>query len=420
MSTKILPILLLQEMNENEDAKRPLAMHPLLGKPVSRYAIKALEAAAQGNCVAVVPDGDTDQAKETFGLDREVFAGFTEAAGSSDQAEKVLAVQADMPCLQADTLRFLLSAVEGNVKASYLQWQGDDLEQEPGLRMGGTAYCFDKKTLSDVFSNWEGDAITPLDALSVISESGIPIAPVAADGPELISVRTRLDFANALACLQERINAFHMSQGVTLLAPGATYIDADVIIGQDTVIYPGCHLQKGSKIGARCTLLPNCRLSAAELSDDVTVENSVLLQCKVGTGTTVGPFAYLRPDTVIGSHCRIGDFVEVKNSTIGDETKVSHLTYVGDGDLGRNINLGCGVVFTNYDGKKKHRSVVEDDAFVGCNVNLVAPVHVGKEAYVAAGSTVTTDVPEGSLYVARAKGEVKEGWVQKRKEAGKL
>jgi len=418
--SNILPILLLPEMNENKDAQRPLPMHPLLGKPVLRYAMKALETAAQGNCIAVVPEGEAGQAKDIYSLDRDFFTGFIKASGFLDKVDKILAVQADMPCLQADTLRFLLSAVEADVKASYLQWQGDDLEQEPGLRMGGTAYCFDAKALNDVFAAWDDGAITPLDALSVISESGLPVAPVAADGPELISVRTRLDFANAFACMQERINEFHMSQGVTLLAPGAIYIDADVVIGQDTVIYPGCHLQKGSKVGARCTLLPNCRLNAAELSDDVTVENSVLLQCKVGTGTTVGPFAYLRPDTVIGSHCRIGDFVEVKNSTIGDETKVSHLTYVGDGDLGRNINLGCGVVFTNYDGKKKQRSVVDDDAFVGCNVNLVAPVHVGKEAYIAAGSTVTEDVPEGSLYVARARGEVKEGWVQKRKEAGKL
>ncbi len=416
----VLPILMLPEQNENEDAQRPLAVHPLLGKPVFRYALKVLEAAAEGNCVAVLQQGDAEQTQEIYGLDREFAEGFLPAVVSLHKYNKVLAVQGDMPCLQTETLKFLLAAVEGDTKASYLQWQGEDLEQEPGLRIGGTAYCFDAAALEEVLSAWEGEGFTPLDALTAISESGIPIAPVAADGPELISVRTRLDFANAFACLQERINAFHMSQGVTILTPGATCIDADVVIGQDTVIYPGCHLQKGSKVGARCTLFPNCRLSAAELADDVTVENSVLLQCKVGSFTTVGPFAYLRPDTVIGSHCRIGDFVEVKNSSIGDETKISHLSYVGDGDLGKNINLGCGVVFSNYDGKNKYRAKVDDDAFVGCNVNLVSPVHVGREAYVAAGSTVTEDVPEGALYVARAKGAVKEGWVQKRREAGKL
>jgi bifunctional UDP-N-acetylglucosamine pyrophosphorylase/glucosamine-1-phosphate N-acetyltransferase len=360
-----------------------------------------------------------EQAKGIFACERKFAVGFSAAASAISEG-RVLVVNADMPCLKTETLQFLLAAVEGDVKASFLQWQGDDLEQEPGLRMGGTAYCFDAKTLQKALSDLDDGNCTPLDALTAISEQGVKIAPVAADGKELISVRTRLDFANAFACLQERINNWHMSQGVTLLNPGATYIDADVVIGPGTVIYPGCHLQQGSRIGAKCTLLPNCRLNGAVLMDDVTVESSVLLHCQVGSGTTVGPFAYLRPESAVGEKCRIGDFVEIKNSTIGDGTKISHLTYVGDGDLGRNINLGCGVVFTNYDGKHKHRSQVEDDAFIGCNVNLVAPVRVGKEAYVAAGSTVTEDVPAGSLYVARSRGAIKEGWVQKRKEDGKL
>ena len=148
----------------------------------------------------------------------------------------------------------------------------------------------------------------------------------------------------------------------------------------------------------------------ATVGDETTIENSVLLHCSVGSHTTVGPFAYLRPKAAVGNHCRIGDFVEIKNSNIGDETKVSHLTYVGDGDLGQHINLGCGVVFSNYDGKLKHRTVVEDNAFIGCNVNLVPPVHIGKDTYIAAGSTVTQDVPDDALFIARVRGEIKEGW----------
>ncbi len=419
--TGILPILLLPETELSEMPQKPLAARDLLGKPIFRYTLKVLEGAAESDCLVVAQQSDAHAAMASYSVDRIFKTSFRNALDDeSMEIYKVLVVQADMPCLQEDTLKFLLSAVEDDVKASYLQWQGEDLEQEPGLRLGGTAYCFDYDSLQGVLLNWEGGECSPLDVLSTISENGDKIVPVAADGAELISVRTRLDFANAFACLQERINDWHMSQGVTILVPGTTYIDADVAIGEDTVIYPGCHLQKGSRIGARCTLFPNCRLSAATLEDEVTVENSVLLNCKVGSGSTVGPFAYLRPDTVIGKHCRIGDFVEVKNSIIGDETKVSHLTYVGDGDLGNNINLGCGVVFSNYDGKHKHRSVVEDDAFIGCNVNLISPVHIGKEAYVAAGSTVTENVPDGALYVARAKGTNKEGWVEKRKESGKL
>ncbi len=417
--SNILPLLLLPDAVQGEpEGARPIAVHSLLGKPVFFHAIKTLEAVA-GTCLMVPEHGDTKALKSIYDCEREFALGFAAAASNASRG-KVLVVRGDMPCLQPDTLQFLLAAVEGDVKASFLQWQGEDLEQEPGLRLGGTAYCFDAQTLQKVLSAWEDAECTPLDALTAISEQGVKVEPVAADGEELISVRTRLDFANAFACMQERINAWHMAQGVTLLVPGATYIDADVVIGPDTVIYPGCHLQQGSKIGARCMLLPNSRLNDAILADDVTVESSVLLHCHVGAGTTVGPFAYLRPDSVIGEKCRIGDFVEVKNSHIGNGTKVSHLTYVGDGDLGKNINLGCGVVFTNYDGKHKHRTTIEDDAFIGCNVNLVPPVKVGREAYVAAGSTVTEDVPEGALYVARAKGTIKEGWVEKRKESGKL
>jgi bifunctional UDP-N-acetylglucosamine pyrophosphorylase/glucosamine-1-phosphate N-acetyltransferase len=146
----------------------------------------------------------------------------------------------------------------------------------------------------------------------------------------------------------------------------------------------------------------------------------VLTHCRVGAYTTVGPFAYLRPAATVGEHCRIGDFVEIKNSTIGDGTKVSHLTYVGDSDLGKDINLGCGVVFVNYDGKTKNRSRVDDHAFVGCNCNLIAPVHIGENAYLAAGSTVVEDVPADALFVARSRGVVKEDWVKRRKEQGKL
>ena len=214
--------------------------------------------------------------------------------------------------------------------------------------------------------------------------------------------------------MRERINDAHMLNGVTMIDPESCYIDADVKIARDAVIYPGVVIEGGSVIDEGAVIYQGSRIVNSHVGKDASVQNSVLIDSVVGAHTQVGPYAYLRPGSNIGENCRIGDFVEVKNSNIGNGTKVSHLTYIGDGDMGENINVGCGVVFVNYDGSRKYRSVVEDGAFIGCNVNLVSPVHVGKDAYIAAGSTITEDVPDGALYVARAKGRTLEGWVEKK------
>ncbi len=235
-----------------------------------------------------------------------------------------------------------------------------------------------------------------------------------------IAVTDAKSFATAYRCLRKRIVDTHLENGVIILDPDRTVIEADVQIGAGTLLYPDNTLQGQTTIGSGCTLYPGSRLKDAVIGDETTVEHSVLLSCAVGSHTTVGPFAYLRPQTKVGDHCRIGDFVEIKNSNVGDGTKISHLTYVGDGDLGKDINLGCGVVFSNYDGKTKNRTVVDDHAFIGCNVNLIPPLHIGQESYIAAGSTVDQDVPAQALYIARARGTVKEGWVKARKEKGKL
>ena len=161
-------------------------------------------------------------------------------------------------------------------------------------------------------------------------------------------------------------------------------------------------------------------MKSAHIGENVTVNASQVIESTVGKNTTVGPFAYIRPGCVIGEKARIGDFVELKNSAIGDGTKVSHLTYIGDSDFGKAINVGCGVVTVNYDGKKKYRTTVEDNAFVGCNVNLVSPVKVGRGAYLAAGSTITEEVPEDAMVVARCRATVKPLWAKKRREDGKL
>lgn len=209
-------------------------------------------------------------------------------------------------------------------------------------------------------------------------------------------------------------NLAYTEKGVTFIDARTAYIDEGVRIGAGTVIYPCVVIEGDVEIGENCVIGQNSRIKDSVIGSGTSVQSSVILESTVGSDTSVGPFAYLRPGSEVGNGCKVGDFVEIKNSKLGDGAKAAHLTYIGDSDVGERVNLGCGVVFVNYDGSRKYRSVVEDGAFIGCNVNLVSPVHVGKDAYVAAGSTITSDVPDGALYVARARGKSLEGWVEKR------
>ena len=213
---------------------------------------------------------------------------------------------------------------------------------------------------------------------------------------------------------RRRINLSFAEKGVEFFDLGLAEVDERAEIGPGTTIGPGTIIKGATIIGEKCVIGQGCRIENCEIGDGTNIENSVVLDSRIGSETLVGPCAYIRPDSNIGSRCRIGDFVEIKNSSIGDDTKVSHLTYVGDADLGAGINVGCGVVFVNYDGWDKHRSEVGDGAFIGCNVNIVSPVKIGADAYIAAGGTVTGDVAPGSLFVARDRGRCIEGWVARR------
>ena len=206
----------------------------------------------------------------------------------------------------------------------------------------------------------------------------------------------------------------HIEAGVDIFDIDNVYIDEDVRIGKGTVIGPCVRLEGSTVVGKNCKIEQNSRIVNATIGDDVSIDNSVILDSSVGSNTSVGPFAYIRPGSTIGEACKVGDFVEVKNASMGNGSKSAHLTYIGDADIGENVNLGCGVVFVNYDGKNKHRSTVGDGCFIGCNVNLVSPVDVGDGAYIAAGSTVTKDIPKDALSVGRARQKNIENWANQR------
>lgn len=234
---------------------------------------------------------------------------------------------------------------------------------------------------------------------------------------EIMGVNNKLQLSEATAAMRKRILNRHMLDGVTIVDPVNTYIESTVRISRDVTLYPGCILEGNTIIGEDSIIGPNTKINNCAIGRGVKIQYSVLSDSSIDDETSVGPFAYLRPGNKIGKHAKIGDFVEMKNSNFGDYSKASHLTYVGDGDVGDNVNLGCGVVFVNYDGTKKHRTVVEDNSFIGCNVNLIAPVTVRENSYVAAGTTVTKEVPKENMAIGRVKQENKEGWARRFKKS---
>ena len=217
----------------------------------------------------------------------------------------------------------------------------------------------------------------------------------------------------AMPAARELLMRRMASNGVTVVDPVNTYVDPRCSVAPGVTLLPGTILRGHTAIAAGCEIGPNAMVRDCIVGEGTTVNASQVNESTIGSHTTVGPFTYVRPGCTIGDHCRVGDFVEVKNSVIGDGTKISHLTYVGDSDVGQRVNFGCGTVTTNYDGHKKFRCTIGDDVFLGCNTNLIAPVTVGDRAYTAAGSTVTDDVPDGALAIARARQTNKPGWADR-------
>lgn len=220
--------------------------------------------------------------------------------------------------------------------------------------------------------------------------------------------------------IRRRINLFWMERGVLLVDPNTTYISPLAVLGEGTVVMPNSYLNGATLVGESCRIGPNSVLKNARLGRGVVVNFSQIYDCTVGDETTIGPFAHLRPGTELGGNVRVGNFVELKNTSVGEGTKISHLTYLGDSDLGERVNVGCGVITSNYDGKDKHRTTVGDDSFIGCNVNLVPPVKIGRGAYVAAGTTVIEEVPADALAIGRVRQTHKEGWAAHRRAEGRL
>lgn len=279
-------------------------------------------------------------------------------------------------------------------------------------------YFFDLEKLAAALDELNNDNAQgeyyATDLIEILLRHGETVGAYQTEMEQTLGVNDKIQLSVAERILNARLVEAAMREGVTVIDPQTVHITAKVKVGRDTVLYPGTILEGETIIGENCQIGPNTTLTDCRVGSGCSVKMSVGVESEIGDDTNVGPFAYLRPNSRVGSRVKIGDFVEVKNSSVGDDTKVAHLTYIGDADVGQRVNFGCGTVVVNYDGKKKHRTTIEDDCFIGCNTNLVSPVHIHKGAYTAAGSTITDEVPEEALAIARSRQVVKADWKKKR------
>jgi bifunctional UDP-N-acetylglucosamine pyrophosphorylase/glucosamine-1-phosphate N-acetyltransferase len=281
-------------------------------------------------------------------------------------------------------------------------------------------FCFDNKELFKALKqvsndNAQGEYYLP-DVIEILKAQGEVISAYQTkDMDETLGVNDRIALSKAEKIMRKRINEHHMRNGVSLIDPEQTYIETDVVIGEDTVIYPGVFISGETQIGEDCIIGPNSEIKDCVIGHQTTIRQSVTHNSLIGSKVQVGPFAHIRPDSKIEDEVKIGNFVEIKKTHFGKGSKASHLSYIGDAEVGSNVNIGCGSITVNYDGKNKYLTKIEDDVFIGCNSNLVAPVTIGKSAYIAAGSTITEDVPGEALSIARARQVNKENYVNKLK-----
>jgi bifunctional UDP-N-acetylglucosamine pyrophosphorylase / glucosamine-1-phosphate N-acetyltransferase len=310
---------------------------------------------------------------------------------------------------QGDVVRVVETKSPGDASSAELAIQ----EVNTGI------FCFDSAALLEALQELRNDNAQEEyylpDVLPLLRENGHTIAAHIVDDPVLtLGVNDRADLAAVRAHAQQRIHEQLMRDGVTIVDPASTTIDAGVIIGQDTVIEPATHIRGRTSIGEDCTIGPQTTLLDATIANGVAVRHSYVDSAILEDGVTVGPFAYLRPGAMLQQGAKAGTFVEIKNSTVGAGSKVPHLSYIGDADIGRDTNIGAGSITANYDGRDKHRTTIGDGVKVSVDTAFVAPVKIGDRAYTAAGSVITEDVPDGALGVARQRQTNIEGYADRK------
>lgn len=427
-------------------------LHPVCGKPMVEHVVDHISRLQVNQTVTIVGFGAEKvkeylQGKSDFVVQNEQLGTAHAVMQAKDKLfgkkGTTLVICGDTPLITHETMEALIQQHEKDrAKATILTTKAENpdgygriIRNETGAverivehkdatdaercvkEINTGTYCFDNEALFEALEhvsndNAQGEYYLP-DVIEILKAQNERVSAFKTDDfEETLGVNDRVALAEAERIMRTRINKSHMSNGVTIVDPANTYIDKDVIIDRDTTILPGTVIKGKSVIGKECIIGPNSEIKDCEISHNAEIKQSVVYDSQIGSNAKIGPFSHIRPESMIEDDVRIGNFVEIKKSTFGTGSKASHLSYIGDAEVGENVNIGCGSITVNYDGKNKYLTKIEDEAFVGCNSNLVAPVTIEKGAYIAAGSTITNNVPSESLAIARARQVNKENYVK--------
>jgi bifunctional UDP-N-acetylglucosamine pyrophosphorylase/glucosamine-1-phosphate N-acetyltransferase len=435
-------------------SQRSKLLHPCAGPPLITHAVRAACGLEPDTLhVVVAPGDDAMQAvldgypvgfavqEEPIGTADAVARGI---AAIDDVSGRLVVINGDCPGVRTSTLRFLLSsaadaaaavlAVTPADRSGYGRLQRDDggkltaiveeadatTEQNAAPEVNGGVYCFDLGALRAALENADTNNAQSEHYLTgvfaVLADSGVEVRAVSYDdADEVHGVNSRSELARAEGLLRRRALAHVMDGGVSVVDPATTYIDVDVGVGADTVLYPGVTLEGDTVVGSNCEIRSRARVTNSRLGDDVSVlDGTIIEESSVDSAAIIGPYARLRPGSDIGAGAKVGNFVETKATRMGAGSKASHLSYLGNARIGDDVNIGAGTITCNYDGTDKYETIIGDGAFIGSNTALVAPVRIGKNAYVGAGSTITEDVPAGALGLGRGRQVNKEKWAKKK------
>jgi bifunctional UDP-N-acetylglucosamine pyrophosphorylase/glucosamine-1-phosphate N-acetyltransferase len=445
-------VILAAGRGKRMNSRIPKVLHETLGKPMLQHVIDAVKKLKPSRSVVVIGNGAEEVRKQindnklSFVLQKNLLG--TANALSIAQKElvsgTVLVLNGDCPLITSKTLKTLLTKHKQNKNVlSFLTFTDDSmsgygriLRDEGGRIVGivedkhatssekkrfkelnGGVYAIDTEALvylNSIKKNRFSGEYYLTDIVSIVSRKGKSLEAYNCPSEEIRGINNREELHEIADILRRRVVSKWMKKGVTFIDPDTSMVHVSVSIGNDTIIYPNTYLEGNTKIGKNCVIYPGSRIYDSTLGDGVVIKDSSLIEeSKIGKGALIGPFAHLRPNSVIGRGAKIGNFVEIKKSTVGDGSKASHLSYLGDAEIGSNVNIGAGTITCNYNGKNKFKTMIESGVFIGSDSQLVAPVTIGKDAYVAAGATITKNVPPGALAISRAKQKNMKNWIKR-------